>query len=156
VKQTPRVGEKAWLALVLALTAGCVDAVSYMVLWKLFAAHMSGNSVSAVVHSGEGKEAVAFHRAFPIPFFVFGVALGAALSEALARSGQRRIFAVIVGLEALLLSVFLLGGGTIWQDGGLAETPSWRFYFLVALPTLAMGLQNASLRRVGNLTVRTT
>lgn len=83
-KQTAPVGEKAWLA----LTAGCVDAVGYMVLWQVFTAHMSGNSVSAVVHAGAGKLAVAFHRAFPIPFFVLGVFVGAALSEAPARGGR--------------------------------------------------------------------
>jgi uncharacterized membrane protein YoaK (UPF0700 family) len=155
-KQEPRVGEKAWLALVLALTAGCVDAVSYMVLWKVFTAHMSGNSASAAVHAGEDRIAEACHRAFPIPLFVFGVALGAALSEALARNGRRRIFAVAVGLEAALLLLFLLWGGTILNDGKIPEEPAWRFYLLVALPTLAMGVQNASLRRVGNATVRTT
>jgi uncharacterized membrane protein YoaK (UPF0700 family) len=155
-KQVPRVGEKAWLALVLALTAGCVDAVGYLVLWQVFTAHMSGNSVSAVVHAGEDKQAAAFHRAFPIPFFVLGVALGAAMSETLARSAWRRIFAVAAGVEATVSLVFMLGGGAILQNGRIAEEPAWRFYLLVALPALAMGVQNASLRRVGNLTVRTT
>jgi uncharacterized membrane protein YoaK (UPF0700 family) len=155
-QQTPRIGEKAWLALMLALTAGCVDAVGYMVLWNVFTAHMSGNSVSAAVHTGEGKSAEAFHRGFPIPFFVLGVALGAMLSEALARSGRRRIFAVAVGLEATLLLLFLLWGGSLLSDGKVPIEPPWRFYLLVALPTVAIGMQNASLRRVGNATVRTT
>ncbi len=156
MKQTPRIGEKAWLALMLALTGGCVDAVGYVVLWKVFTAHMSGNSVSAAVHVGEGKEAEAFHRAVAVPFFVLGVAVGAALSEVLARSGRRRIFAVAVGLEAALLLIFLLWGGPILSEGRIPEEPAWRFYLLVALPTLAMGVQNASLRRVGTTTVRTT
>jgi uncharacterized membrane protein YoaK (UPF0700 family) len=152
----PPVREKVWLALVLALTAGCVDAVGYVVLWKVFTAHMSGNSVSAAVHTGEGKGAEAFHRAFPIPLFVLGVALGAVLSESLARKGYRRIFAVAVALEASLLLVFLLWGGPLLRDGGIPEDVPWRFYALVALPTLAMGVQNATLRRVGGATVRTT
>jgi uncharacterized membrane protein YoaK (UPF0700 family) len=155
-KQAPQVGEKVWLALALALTGGCVDAVGYVVLWKVFTAHMSGNSVSAAVHTGEGGAAEAFHRAFPIPLFVLGVALGAALSETLARSGVRRIFTVAVTLEALLLLIFALWGGPLLYDGRIPEEPSWRFYLLVALPTLAMGIQNATLRRVGSATVRTT
>jgi uncharacterized membrane protein YoaK (UPF0700 family) len=150
------VREKVWLALILALTAGCVDAVGYMVLWKVFTAHMSGNSVSAAVHTGEGQAAEAFHRAFPIPLFVLGVALGATLSECLARKGHRRIFAVAVTLEAALLLGFLLWGGPLLRDGGIPEDVPWRFYALVALPTLAMGVQNATLRRVGGATVRTT
>jgi uncharacterized membrane protein YoaK (UPF0700 family) len=155
-QQTPRIAAKAWLALMLALTAGCVDAVSYLVLWKVFTAHMSGNSVSAIVHAGEANASEAFHRGFPIPLFVFGIAAGAALSEALARTGRRRIFSVAVALEAVLLLLLLLWGGSILRDGRIPEQPGWRFQLLVALPTVAMGLQNAGLRRVGNVTVRTT
>jgi uncharacterized membrane protein YoaK (UPF0700 family) len=127
-----------------------------MILWKVFTAHMSGNSVSAAVHTGEGEAAEAFHRAFPIPLFVLGVALGAALSEALARSGFRRIFTVAVTLEAFLLLVFVLWGGALLHDGRIPKEPTWQFELLVALPTLAMGVQNATLRRVGSVTVRTT
>lgn len=155
-KQTPQVSEKAWLALVLALTAGCVDAVSYLVLWKVFTAHMSGNSVASAVSAGLGETSHAMHRAFAIPIFVLGVALGAALSEALARSGVRRIFTVAVTLEASLLLVFLLWGGALLHDGVIPPEPAWRFYLLIAVVTLAMGVQNATLRRVGSVTVRTT
>ena len=155
-KQTPQVSEKAWLALVLALTAGCVDAVSYLVLWKVFTAHMSGNSVASVVSAGTGERLHALHRAFAIPMFVLGVAVGAALSEMLARSGVRRVFTVAVTLEAGLLLVVLLWGGSFLQDNVVPAEPAWRFYLLVALATLAMGVQNATLRRVGGVTVRTT
>ncbi|HWG42715.1 MAG TPA: YoaK family protein, partial [Gemmataceae bacterium] len=155
-KQTPEIREKAWLALVLALVAGCIDAVGYMVLVKLFTAHMSGNSAAAAVYTGEGSGTKAFHRAFPIPIFILGVAIGAALSETLARSGLRRIFTVAVTLEAILLLLFLLWGGPALANGTIPEEPAWRFYLLVALPTLAMGIQNATLRRVGGVTVRTT
>lgn len=151
-----QVREKAWLALMLALVAGCIDAVGYMVLLKVFTAHMSGNSAASAVYTGEGKGSEAFHRAFPIPLFVLGVATGAALSEALARRGLRRIFTVAVTLEAALLLVFLLIGAPALHDGVILEDPPWRFYLLVALPTLAMGVQNATLRRVGGVTVRTT
>lgn len=155
-QQTPQVREKVWLALVLAWTAGCVDAVSYLVLWKVFTAHMSGNSVAWAVSSGMGESSHAWHRAFAIPMFVLGVAAGAALSEMLARSGVRRIFTVAVTLEASLLLIFLLWGGALLHEGAIPPEPAWRFYLLIALVTLAMGVQNATLRRVGGVTVRTT
>jgi len=49
-----------------------------------------------------------------------------------------------------------LWGAPLLRDGGIPEQPPWRFYALVALPSLAMGIQNATLRRVGSATVRTT
>jgi uncharacterized membrane protein YoaK (UPF0700 family) len=151
-----RTREKGWLAIVLALSGGGVDAVGYLVLADLFTAHMSGNSITMSVHAGQGKWPEAFHRFFPIPLFVLGVALGAAVSEALARRGVRRTFAAAMTLEVLLLVAFLLAARPILHDGAVPLEPAWRFYLLAALPALAMGIQNASLRRVGGRNVRTT
>ena len=36
--------------LILAFTAGFVDAVGYIVLFQIFTAHMSGNTVAMCVH----------------------------------------------------------------------------------------------------------
>jgi uncharacterized membrane protein YoaK (UPF0700 family) len=84
--------EKAWLAVLLAWVAGFVDAVGYLSLSHLFLAHMSGNSAAMGAYFGQGRWGAAFHRAFPIPMFVLGVAAGAALNEAASRRGVRSLF----------------------------------------------------------------
>ena len=147
---------QAPLALLLALVGGYVDAVGYLLLFQLFTAHMSGNSIAMTVHAGEGDWAAALHRAFPIPVFVAGVVAGAALSEALHRRGVRPVLAAPFGLQALLLALFILCGAAVYRDGALRPDDPWVFYLLAALPALAMGLQNAALRHVGGLGVRTT
>jgi uncharacterized membrane protein YoaK (UPF0700 family) len=107
------------LILLLAFTGGWVDAVSYLVLVRIFVAHMSGNSIGMTVALGLGDWPEAFRRGFPIPLFV-------------------------------------LGGSRLLENGVIDLEPRWRFYLLVALPALAMGLQNATLHRAGGQTIRTT
>ena len=148
--------EKAWLAVLLAWVAGIVDAVGYLTLFRLFTAHMSGNSVEMGLRLGQGDWAEALRRAVPIPLFVLGVALGAALSEAAARRGMRSTFALVLALEAALLLTFMLYGSGSLRGGAFPSTTDWTYYLPVALLVLAMGLQTATLQRVGGRTVRTT
>lgn len=154
--QARDVWEQAGLAILLAWVAGFVDAVGYLTLFHVFTAHMSGNTIAAGVHLGQEDWSAAFHRAFPIPLFVAGVALGAALAEFLLRRGYRSVFSFGVSLEALLLGFFFAWGGEVFSAGGIRPEVGWHFYLLAALPALAMGVQNATIRRVGNTTVRTT
>ena len=147
---------ETWLALFLALTGGFVDAIGYMVLFKLFVGHMSGNSIDMMVQLGQQHWGEAFHRAFPIPVFVAGVVVGAALSEALFRRGVRSQFAATFLLEAVLLVLFVAFGAACYHDGGVRPDSETAFYLLAALPSLAMGVQNSALRHVGGIGVRTT
>jgi uncharacterized membrane protein YoaK (UPF0700 family) len=149
-------GEQAAVALLLALVGGLVDGVGYVLLAHLFTAHMSGNSIAMAVHAGEGSWHQAFHRAFPIPLFFLGVIFGAALSEMLVRRGVRSSFAASLGLEALLLTLFMVYGKSALHGTGFEPATGSLFYLLAALPALAIGLQNATLRRVGGSGVRTT
>jgi len=140
----------------LAWVAGFVDAVGYVSLFRLFIAHMSGNSAAMGAHFGQGEWGEAFYRAFPIPVFVLGVIAGAALHEAASRRGVRSLFSLTLGLEAALLFLFMICGRGAISGGGMSANLTWKFYLLVALPAFAMGLQNAALRRVGGQNVRTT
>lgn len=155
-KESQRVRWETALALFLALVGGYVDAIGYMVLFQLFIGHMSGDTIDMMVQLGRENWGQAFHRGFPIPVFVAGVVVGAALSEALFRRGVRSQFAVTFALEALLLLLFLAFGAGCYRDGGLRPESTTVFYLLAALPALAMGVQNSALRRVGDTRVRTT
>lgn len=146
--------EKAWLALLLAGVAGAVDAVGYLLLLHLFTAHMSGNSVAMGLSIGQTQWQTALLRAIPIPLFVFGVALGTAVIEIAIRQRIRSSFSIVLGMEALLLVIFIASSGSFIHNGVIHV--DWEFYFLVALLTLSMGLQTATLQRVGGSSVRTT
>lgn len=144
------------MAVLLAWVAGIVDAIGYLTLFRLFTAHMSGNSVEMGLRLGQGEWGEALRRAVPIPLFVCGVALGAALSEAAARRGVRSTFALVLGLEAALLLAFMLYASGLLRGGSIPTTADWTYYLPVALLVVAMGLQTATLQRVGGRTVRTT
>jgi uncharacterized membrane protein YoaK (UPF0700 family) len=81
---------------------------------------------------------------------VAGVIIGALLTEISLQRNFRSPFAVALATEATLLLLLMLFGDNIQTATG------WIFYALTALPAMAMGVQNATLRRVGSLHIRTT
>lgn len=143
-------------ALLLAWVAGIVDAVGYLILFKLFTAHMSGNSVEMGLRIGQGQWAEALRRGLPVPLFIVGVAAGAFLIEASARRGIRYTFSLTLVLEAALLIAFMVYGSFLLRHGNIIPRTDWQYYVLMALPILAMGLQTSTLQRIGGSTVRTT
>ncbi|HZT58682.1 MAG TPA: YoaK family protein [Pyrinomonadaceae bacterium] len=155
-RESPLEREKAWVAVLLACVAGAVDAVGYLTLFHLFTAHMSGNSVAMGAHLGRREWGEAFRRMFPIPVFVLGVTLGGVVTEVAGRRGVRAVFSPALALEMALLFAFMILGSEDFGGGGVSAEPSWKFYALAGLPALAMGVQSATLRRVGGQTVRTT
>ena len=60
------------------------------------------------------------------------------------------LFAIAVG------GVFWLIGSRVFDNRAVEPGAGWSYFALAALPTLAMGLQSATLRRVGHQGVRTT
>jgi uncharacterized membrane protein YoaK (UPF0700 family) len=140
------------MAVLLAWTAGFVDALGYLALSHVFTAHMSGNTVAAASSFVSGQWSDISRRGFPIPMFVLGVFVGALLTRTMRGKQFRRVFAPCFALEALLLGTFV---ALTWKSktpiaGGLHSYP------LVALLAAAMGLQNATLRHARDISVRTT
>jgi uncharacterized membrane protein YoaK (UPF0700 family) len=156
--ERPRESERTLAAVAVALGAvgGYVDALGFLLLYQLFAANMSGNSILLGISLGRGQWSVALHQFLPIPLFVAGVALGAALGELLARRGVRRTMAVLLALELTLLAGFLVLTRPLVQSGTIAVTDDLRLAWFTALLTVPMGIQNAAMRRVGAVAVRTT
>ena len=143
------------LAFPLAVVAGYVDAVGFLTLAGLFVAHMSGNTVRLGVFVGDGDWSLAAQRLVPIIVFTIGVAGGIALVEALRRRSAPAPAARVLGVEALLLLGFMLVGRAV-LDGHGAAGGSWDYYLLAVFAVLAMGWQNAALRRVAGVPVHTT
>jgi len=144
-----------WTVL-LSSVGGFVDAVGFLSLFELFTAHMSGNSVWLGASFGRGEWRLGLHHLFPIPLFVLGVALGTVAVELAQQRQARAPFVPALLLEAALLTAFMLFGSACLVDGSLRPAAVWAFYLLAALPALAMGLQNATLRRVAGQSVHTT
>lgn len=148
---------KAWLAIGLTWIAGFVDIVGYTVLDQILNANMSGNTVEIAYHVFRHGDAQALARGWAVLVFVTGLIVCACIHEACTRHGILSTAAATLGLEALLLAGFAIEGGKYVGEGGtLSSISPSTFYLLLALGCGAMGLQNATLTRVGALTVRTT
>jgi uncharacterized membrane protein YoaK (UPF0700 family) len=146
---------RVWLAFVLTWLGGFVDTVGALVLLRVLVANMSGNTINLGIGLAQRRWEETLPRAFVFPAFLLGLMASRLLLHVARRRALLRVASCLFGLEALLLLAFLLLGG-----GGVGEKeavlPSARFYLLLALPALAMGLQNETLTHFGPLTVRTT
>lgn len=143
------------VAFPMSLVAGYVDAVGFLTLAGLFVAHMSGNTVRFGVFVGGGDWSLAAQRLVPIIVFTLGVMGGIALVEALRRRSAPAPAARMMGIEAGLLLAFMLVGRAVLGRQS-ATGGSWQYYLLTALAVLAMGWQNAALRRVARVPITTT
>lgn len=144
------------LAVMLAWIGGFVDGVGYLLLAHVFVAHQSGNTVASMVGISRGDWSLAVRRGLPIALFVVGVALGAA---ALEYAGHRHISALTsltLCTEALLLVACVIDGDVVFGNGPASQTRFADYIGLIVLLVLAMGLQTATLRKIGRRTVRTT
>ena len=138
------------VAFPLAVVAGYVDAEGFLTLAGLFVAHMSGNTVRLGVFVGDGDWSLAAQRLVPIVVFTVGVAGGIALVEALRRRSAPAPAARVLSVLAFMLV------RRVVLDGHGAAGGSWDYYLLAVLAVLAMGWQNAALRRVAGVPVHTT
>lgn len=118
-----------------ALIAGYVD--SYALLkFGVYVSFMTGNTTSAGLFSGQHDFREAAHSLLPIPCFLVGILLGTLL----ARSGGHRDhgLARVSALVAAMLSVATAAAYLAW--------PEWSG---VVILSIAMGLMNTSIVRVG-------
>jgi uncharacterized membrane protein YoaK (UPF0700 family) len=122
------------LAVLLALIAGYLDGYGLRFLGT-YVSFMSGNTTNTGMYSGEA----AFHAAGPpavaIALFVTGSVLGNLLIHSRLRQSHRVSFGLIAGLLAAAASL---------EQGGVA-IPT----FEIALISLAMGMMNPAISKVG-------
>lgn len=141
---------KAGIALLLTFVAGFVDITGALTIYNIFAAHMTGTTVRI------GKELLQQHwyaatlAASVLAAFVLGSLAGRILVEVASRKKFRNIASLIVSLEAALLMA------VIWSAPAILPWTGKAAYPLMAMLALAMGLQTATLTRIGPLTVHTT
>jgi uncharacterized membrane protein YoaK (UPF0700 family) len=142
-----------WVLVVLTVTTGLVDAVSVLGLGRVFTANMTGNVVF-LGFAAVGVPGFSIARAVvALAGFVVGALLGGYLGVAMAGVARRRWLLTVAVVEAGLFFV------AMWVAIGydmVALTPVPTLYALIILTAVAMGLRNATVRRLAVPDLTTT
>lgn len=141
------------LLLVLAFTAGYIDALSYLGLNRVFTANMTGNTVLLGIALAQFDGAGAARSGLALTGFLAGAAVGAWIAE---RDHSDTLWPRAVMHALTLESVVLLGFAACWylaHDGLRTATTTAA---LIVLAALAMGVQSAAVTRLGVSGIATT
>lgn len=131
--------------IVLSAVTGLVDAISILGLGQVFVANMTGNMVflGFAVGGAPGFEVPRYIVALVV--FLVGALAGGWIANAFARSTRRQWLLTVAAVEAILF-----WAAAIVAVGYDAESlsPASRLFILIGLTALAMGLRNATVRRL--------
>jgi uncharacterized membrane protein YoaK (UPF0700 family) len=143
-------GPLAALMLVLTVLTGVVDAVSILSLGRVFVANMTGNVVfvGCALAGAAGFSLAASLSA--LGGFLIGAAIGGVASDRLA-AHRGRLLAVITGGEFALLVAALVIAAAAGPSLGAGARDG-----IAALAAVAMGAQNAAVRRLKVFDLTTT
>jgi uncharacterized membrane protein YoaK (UPF0700 family) len=144
-KDDPRL---LWALALLTFATGLVDAASVLGLGHVFTANMTGNVVFLGFSLANAGGASAVDCLLALGAFVFGALLGGRWA-ARTPKGDRRSFTTALAVEVAILAAT---SALIWAGGGVGR---------VALPeigllALAMGIHNASVRKLAVADMTTT
>ncbi|MFG2885833.1 YoaK family protein [Streptomyces sp. NPDC048297] len=135
--------------LALTVVSGLIDAVSYLGLGRVFTANMTGNVVVLGFAAAGAPGFSVPHTATSLACFLLGAAAGGRLA-AHCREGSRRTWTrVTLAAEALLVAA---SAAIAFAWPGRPGT----LYALIALTAFAMGLRNATVRKLGVPDLTTT
>lgn len=137
-----------YLLLLLTVVAGAVDAVSFLALGHVFVVNMTGNIVFLGFAAAGVTEISLTATATAIGAFLVGSVAGGRLAR---RFANERLLSVAAALKIALIAAALIV--VVIVHGSLVAGPR---EVVIALLALAMGLQNASARRMGIPDLTTT
>jgi uncharacterized membrane protein YoaK (UPF0700 family) len=136
--------------LILTVSTGLVDAVSYLGLGKVFTANMTGNIVLLGFGLAGSSGLPVIAPLVSLAAFLAGSALGGTLA-ARTRDRHARHVGSALGIEiSLLLAAALVAAATDVRPTTFAGDA------VIALLALAMGVRNATVRRLGVPDLTTT
>ncbi|HEX9289892.1 MAG TPA: YoaK family protein [Anaeromyxobacteraceae bacterium] len=130
-----------------------MDGLGYVLLDRLFTAHITGNTVKAGTDLAQLDVSRALVDSFPIAVFVLGGFTGALLRDLLARWVSRPRISVLATSAALLVA--FAAAGALLEAGRAPPPGGISFYVLAALATASMGVQNAAKPLFAGRPVRT-
>ncbi len=139
--------------IVLTVTTGLIDAVSFIGLGHVFTANMTGNVV-LLGFAVAGVPGLSVARSLiSVSGFLVGAAVGGRLGSIMA-SDHRRQWLLSVGVTETAF-IFAAALASLGFDIDSA-TPVNRLYAVIVLTAIAMGLRNATVRRLGVPDLTTT
>jgi uncharacterized membrane protein YoaK (UPF0700 family) len=138
---------------VLTVTTGLVDAVSVLGLGRVFTANMTGNVVF-LGFAAAGIPGFSVARAVvSLGGFVVGAILGGCLGVAMAGMARRRWLLSVAMVEA---GLFFIAAWVAMGYNMHTLSPVPTLYALIVLTAVAMGLRNATVRRLAVPDLTTT
>ena len=143
----PRHGPLPLFLVLLTVVTGLVDAVSYLALGHVFVANMTGNVVFLGFAVVDAEDFSVSASLTAIAAFLFGALAGGWLVGWQGAHRGRLIVTTLL-LEALLVALALAASLLVSAQGG-------QYLIIVAL-SVAMGLQNATARRLAVPDLTTT
>src|SRR5256886_95978 len=140
------------LLLVLTVTTGLIDAVSVLGLGRVFTANMTGNVVFLGFALARVPGFALLRALAALAASLAGAVIGGRFAIRLEGSRRRWLATVAVVESSLLFAAALTALG---YDGAQL-VPVARLYALIALTAVAMGVRNASVRRLAVPDLTTT
>src|SRR5262249_47514426 len=150
----PEALSREWDALVLLLTwvAGSVDAISYLGLGHVFTANMTGNTVLLGLALGQRQGLAALRSMIALAGFAGGAAMGALIvGGGPKQEGWPPGVTRAVLVEGVILVIFTI----TWHIPAGAQSARL-ICVLIALSSLAMGIQSTAIRHLNVPGVATT
>ena len=133
------------LLIVLSAVTGLVDAVSILGMGQVFVANMTGNIAFLGFAIGKAPGFEAPRHIVALLAFLIGALAGGWIANAFVQSSRRRWLLTVATIEATLFwtaAVVALG----FDADNLS--PVLRLFTMIGLSALAMGLRNATVRRL--------
>jgi uncharacterized membrane protein YoaK (UPF0700 family) len=136
------------LVVLLTITTGAVDAVSFLALGNVFSSVITGNLVLLGLAAGTGRPELAVHSGVALAGYVAGVMAGAPLAarQRHATGTWPPSVTVTLAVELVILVAFSIG----WELASTHPSAGGQLV-LVAVLAAGMGLQAAAVRRLGQM-----
>jgi uncharacterized membrane protein YoaK (UPF0700 family) len=138
------------LLILLTLVTGLVDAVAYLRLGHVFVANMTGNVVFLGFAAGGASGLSVWGSLLALACFLPGGIAAGRLTSRLGDDRRRQLYAAAM-VEVVLCTIAVTVAAIAGRHLGAGSR-----YPLIALLALAMGVQNATARRLGVADLTTT
>jgi uncharacterized membrane protein YoaK (UPF0700 family) len=143
---------KVAVALLLTFASGIVDICGFLGVFHMFTAHLTG----VTVHLGNSLSDHDWGQAFAAVVIVAAYAGGSLAGRLLMEIGARRKFPRVASITLTIEMALLACIAVPAVSDALGADPRYGPYIRIAFLAAAMGVQTATLTRIGPLTVHTT